>query len=464
MTMERTKWMDEEKINQLLLHTKAPSREKIEKIIEKSKKCKGLSLEETAYLINVEDPALRKEIISAAREVKQKVYGKRVVLFSPLYTSSECVNNCLYCGFRANNTALCRKTLSDDEILEEAKAIVRQGHKRILLICGEHPKRANADHLINAMKKIYAHPEIDCRRINVEAAPMSVEEYRKLKEAGIGTYVIFQETYHRETYAKMHPSGMKKDYDYRLTAIHRAFEGGIDDVGVGALLGLYDYRFEVLALLEHCTAFETQYGVGPHTISVPRLQPADGWALDRIPHEVNDDDFKKIVAIFRLSVPYTGIILSTRENEALRDELMDIGITQMSAGSKTTAGGYSHETEENENEGQFQLSDNRSMLQVIESICEKGYIPSFCTACYRRNRTGCEFMKFAKESEIHQFCLPNAILTFKEILLDYGTEQLKAKGSILIEHSLEDMTDVKMREDVKQKLAEIEEGKRDIFY
>lgn len=452
-------FIKEELIFQLLDEAKKPEAGEVREIIRKARECKGLELFEVAKLLHVQDTGLLEELYDAARFIKNKVYGKRVVLFAPLYTSNKCTNNCLYCGFRRDNRELHRKTLTIEEIVSEAKAMEAQGHKRILLICGEDPKRTGVKHLTAAMEAVYK--ACDIRRINVEAAPMKTEEYRELKNAGIGTYVIFQETYNREVYKKMHPSGLKANYDWRITAIDRAFEGGIDDVGVGALLGLFDYRFEVLGLLMHVRSFESRYGVGPHTISVPRLRPALGWGLQEIPYRVNDNDFKKIVAIYRLAVPYTGIILSTRERAEFRDELLDIGVSQISAGSKTSPGGYK---EEEEKADQFEVSDHRSLPRMLETICEKGYIPSFCTACYRRCRTGEAFMEYAKSAEIHEFCQPNAILTFKENLLDFGTEKLKEKGNEIIRKALDEIEDEKMRTLTEERLMDIEAGKRDIYF
>ncbi|MFZ5985904.1 MAG: [FeFe] hydrogenase H-cluster radical SAM maturase HydG [Bacillota bacterium] len=452
-------FINEGQILSLLESAKNTQKPNIREIILKAKECKGLALEEVAKLLYVEDEELLEELFDAAKYVKNKIYGKRVVLFAPLYTSNECTNNCLYCGFRRDNKELHRRTLGIDEIVNEAKAMEQQGHKRILLICGEDPKKTSVRHLTSAMDAIYK--AADIRRINVEAAPMKVEEYKELKEAGIGTYVIFQETYNREVYKKMHPIGLKADYDWRITAIDRAFEAGIDDVGVGALLGLYDYRFEVLGLLMHCMHFEEKYGVGPHTISVPRLRPALGWGLDEIPYSVNDMDFKKIIAIYRLAVPYTGIILSTRERAEFRDELLSIGVSQISAGSKTNPGGYK---EDDDKADQFEVSDHRSLPKMLETICDKGYIPSFCTACYRRCRTGENFMEYAKGGEIHEFCQPNAILTFKENLIDYGNETLREKGQDIIARALEEIEDEKIKQSTIEKLKEIEEGKRDIYF
>lgn len=452
-------FIKEDEIFSMLEKSKHVNKEEVRRIIKKARECKGLELEEVSILLNCNETDVLEELFDAAKFIKNKVYGKRVVLFAPLYTSNECTNNCLYCGFRRDNKELHRKTLAIDEIVNEAKAMEAQGHKRILLICGEDPKKTNVAHLVKAMEEIYK--AVDIRRINVEAAPMKIEEYKQLKDAGIGTYVIFQETYNREVYKKMHPVGLKADFDWRITAIDRAFEAGIDDVGVGALLGLYDYRFEVLGLLMHVKYFENKYGVGPHTISVPRLRPAFGWGLDEIPYEVNDEDFKKIVAIYRLAVPYTGIILSTRESADMRDELLSLGVSQISAGSKTSPGGYKDEEEKAD---QFEVSDHRSLPKMLEAICDKGYIPSFCTACYRRCRTGEAFMEFAKGGEIHEFCQPNAILTFKENLIDFGTAELKIKGDKIIENALTEIEDNEMRKLTKERLKEIEAGKRDLYF
>jgi 2-iminoacetate synthase len=452
-------YINEGLINTFLEQAQKASVQEVKEIISKAMECKGLELNETAKLLAIEDEDLLNELFNAARYVKNKVYGKRVVLFAPLYTSNECSNNCLYCGFRRDNKKLHRKTLTLEEIVAEAKALEAQGHKRILLICGEYPGKTGTGHLVEAMEAVYKAGDI--RRINVEAAPMKTEEYRRLKDAGIGTYVIFQETYSREVYKKMHPVGLKADYDWRLTAIDRAFEAGIDDVGIGALFGLNDYRFEVLGALMHIESFEKRYGIGPHTISVPRLRPALGWGLEQVPYLVNDRDFKKIVAIYRLAVPYTGIILSTRESAAFRDELLSLGVSQISAGSKTSPGGY---CEEEDKADQFEVNDHRSLPDVLEAICDKGYIPSFCTACYRRCRTGEAFMEYAKAGEIHEFCQPNAILTFKENLLDYGTQTLKNKGNEIINNALMEIHDSKIRLLTEEKLRQIEEGKRDIYF
>lgn len=455
----RQQIIDEVKINQLIERGQGVDRQTIQNIIDRAKDCQGLTLDEASILLQIEDDELLEDLFEAARSVKNQIYGKRIVVFAPLYTSNECTNNCLYCGFRVANKKLHRKTLTPQEAVAEAKAIEGQGHKRILLVCGEDPKKTTIHHITEALKAIYQ--ETDIRRINVNAAPLSVEEFKLLKEAGIGTYQIFQETYHRETYEKMHPTGSKSDYNNRLLAIDRAFKAGIDDIGIGALLGLYDYRFDVLATLMHAQLMDETYHIGPHTISVPRLRPALDSALAEAPYAVTDQEFKKIVAVYRLTLPYTGIILSTRESATLRDELLGLGVSQVSAGSKTNPGGYG----DNDHEAsQFETSDERSLNEVLKVICNQGHLPSFCTACYRANRTGEAFMELAKDAHIHEFCQSNALLTLKEYLLDYADEATVKEGSQLIERSLEEIEDSHLRELTEDRLKEIEKGKRDLYF
>lgn len=454
-----TSFINESRIMELLNKSKCTDRNAVLQIIDKAKDCMGLTLEEAAILLQVEDPDIMEKLYQTAKMIKEEIYGNRIVIFAPLYTSNECTNNCLYCGFRSANRSLHRRTLNTCEIIKEAKAIEHQGHKRILLVCGEDPSKTHIDHITEAISNIYQHADI--RRINVNAAPMSVEDFKKLKASGIGTFQIFQETYHRETYKKMHPSGSKSDYDYRLTAIERAFEAGIDDFGIGVLLGLYDYKFDVLATLMHSQYMDEKYNVGPHTISVPRLRPALDSALKEVPCPVSDQDFKKIVAVYRLAVPYTGIILSTRESASLRDELLSLGVSQISAGSKTNPGGY----EEEDNEAtQFETSDERSLDEMLQVVCEQGHLPSFCTACYRANRTGEAFMELAKEAHIHEFCQPNAILTFKENLVHYASKQTKEKGEKMILMELEKISDSKIKNETTERLKRIEQGERDLYY
>ena len=452
-------YIQEAKINELLNQPAPLDNLKFQEILAKAKQCKGLTLEDAAILLHAEADHQMQELFSTARFIKDKVYGKRVVLFAPLYTSNACTNNCLYCAFRLENKALNRKTLNTDEIVVQAKEIEKQGHKRILLVCGEDQSQTHIKHIVNAVEKIYA--SCDIRRINVNAAPMTVDDYKELKRSGIGTYQLFQETYHRDTYKIMHPTGIKKDYDLRLSAMDKAIEAGIDDLGIGALLGLYDYKYEVLAMLQHSEYLLNKYSIGPHTISVPRLRPAFGSVLKETPYPISDMDFKKLVAVLRLAVPYTGIILSTRESETLRDELLSLGVSQISAGSKTDPGGYSQEAE---NAQQFSNSDHRSMSEMIKVICDSGYIPSFCTACYRRCRTGKDFMDLARKGDIHIFCQPNAILTFKENLLDYGTPENIALGEAVIQKALDEIKHDKLKEATIEKLNLINQGQRDLYF
>lgn len=457
--MDTQKIINEGYISGLLEKAKGASKDDILKIIEKSKDCFGLTFEEASVLLQVEDDELLNEMFNAAKYIKEKIYGNRIVIFAPLYTSNECTNNCLYCGFRAANKELHRRTLSAMEVVNESKAIEDQGHKRILLVCGEDPKKTDIDHIVDSVKAIYDNTDI--RRINVNAAPLPVEDFKKLKKVGIGTYQIFQETYHRETYKIMHPTGSKADYDWRLTALERAFEAGIDDLGIGVLLGLYDYKFDVLATLIHSDYLDNKYNVGPHTISIPRLRPAHNSALKEVPCQVSDKDLKKIVAVYRLAVPYTGIILSTREGAGLRDELLELGVSQISAGSKTNPGGY----EEDDREAtQFETSDERSVDEMLQVVARQGHLPSFCTACYREKRTGEAFMELAKDAHIHEFCHPNAILTFKEYLLDYGSEETRKEGEALLEKELNKVVEKKIKEETIKRLERLEAGERDLYF
>ncbi|SHH16700.1 [FeFe] hydrogenase H-cluster radical SAM maturase HydG [Tepidibacter thalassicus] len=451
--------INEEKINKTLDEAKNLSREEILNIIEKSKDCFGLNIDESAALLQVEDDEILDKMFEAAKYVKEKIYGNRIVLFAPLYTSNECTNNCLYCGFRVANKELHRKTLCPNEVVEEAKVIENQGHKRILLVCGEDPRVTNINHIVESVEAIYKN--VDIRRINVNCAPLSVEDFKKLKKVGIGTYQIFQETYHRPTYKKMHVSGAKADYDYRLTAIERAFEAGIDDVGIGVLLGLYDYKFDVLATLIHSNYLDEKYSVGPHTISIPRLRPAIGSALKDTPYPLSDKDLKKVVAVYRLSVPYTGIILSTRESASLRDELIELGVSQMSAGSKTNPGGYE---EDDKSANQFVTSDERTLDEILRVVCKQGHLPSFCTACYRNKRTGEAFMELAKDAHIHEFCHPNAILTFKENLVNVASEETKIMGEKMLKVEIEKIDDEKIKQETIKRLKRIEEGEKDLYF
>ncbi|HVN96427.1 MAG TPA: [FeFe] hydrogenase H-cluster radical SAM maturase HydG [Syntrophorhabdaceae bacterium] len=463
----RADFIDDQKIEKILNDAKQASPDKAREVIEKARAAKGLTPFETAVLLNIEDKKTLNLLFHAAHEIKEKIYGKRLVVFAPLYISNFCVNNCYYCGYRTSNEIL-RRRLELDEIEKEVVALEAMGHKRIALEVGEDPKNCPIDYVLDAMRTIYAVKEKQgsIRRINVNIAATTVEDYRKLKQAGIGTYILFQETYHRATYEKMHPAGPKRDYDWHTLAMDRAMEAGIDDVGLGVLFGLYDYKFEVLSLLLHSLHLEERFGVGCHTISVPRIRPAAGVTLEAFPYLVHDDEFKKIVAVIRLAVPYTGMILSTREPAEYRDEAISLGISQISAGSCTGVGGYHKDIEGKQvaTPGQFQVEDTRSTDEMLHNICESGYIPSFCTACYRQGRTGDRFMPLAKSGEIQNICQPNAILTFKEFLLDYASEETKKVGEEVIRKHLGEIRNAKIREKTKQRLKKLEEGERDLYF
>lgn len=440
----------------------------VKRLLNKALECKGLTYKEGAVLINVKDENILNDIYKAAKTIKEKIYGKRIVLFAPLYISSYCVNNCRYCGYKCSNNNFGRDKLTMDEIAEEIKVLESLGHKRLALEAGEDDVNCSLDYVLESIKKIYSlkFDNGSIRRVNVNIAATTVENYKRLKEAQIGTYILFQETYHKETYEKMHPTGPKSDYNYHTTAMDRARMAGIDDVGIGVLYGLYDYKYDTIAMLMHGEHLEKATGVGPHTISVPRLREADGMTLKEYPYLVKDEDFKKIVAILRLSVPYTGIILSTREETDFREEVIALGVSQVSAGSRTGVGEYSKENNRRHKreKPQFEVGDNRSPLEIIKSLCKSGYIPSYCTACYREGRTGERFMKLAKTGEIQNVCHPNALLTFKEFLLDYGDKEAKELGDKLIKSSLEDIPNEKVKKSAKEKLERIELGERDLRF
>ena len=439
---------------------------RVREVLAKARELKGLDKNDVAVLTTVSDPELMIELFAAARDVKEEIYGHRLVLFAPLYVSNLCSNECAYCAFRARNTRLRRRILTQDEIRQEVEILVSQGHKRVLLVAGESYPTEGFDYILKSIETVYG-TRLDSgeiRRINVNIAPLSLDEFSRLKNADIGTYQLFQETYHRETYAKMHTSGPKADFDWRVSAMDRAMTTGIDDVGIGVLFGLADWRFEILALLQHAEHLEQRFGAGPHTISVPRLEPAEGSPIAaQPPHPVSDMDFKKIVAILRLAVPYTGIIMSTRETANLRRETFALGVSQISAGSRSNPGGYL-ETEKNDDVAgsQFQLGDHRPLDEVIRDVAALGYIPSFCTACYRLGRTGGDFMDMAKPGKIKEHCDPNALSTFMEYLIDYGSAATRAAGEKLIHDTLASMES--QPEKISQRLLRrVREGKRDCF-
>ncbi|MDR2978996.1 MAG: [FeFe] hydrogenase H-cluster radical SAM maturase HydG [Bacteroidales bacterium] len=448
-----------------MIEGEAPTKPELKAILSKALALNGLSLEEVAALLRITDHDDIKSIMEVAKIVKEEIYGKRLVLFAPVYTGNVCVNNCVYCAFRRDNKKIVRKVLDMKELEEETRILLRDGHKRVLLICGESP-RNNIDYICQAIRTVYGVKEDkhQVKRINVELAPMSVEDFRKLKEEHIGTYVCFQETYDPVLYKEYHPgSSPKSDFENRLLVMDRAMEGGIDDVGLGVLFGLADYRYEILALMEHANHLERAFGCGPHTVSFPRIEPAEGAPLpDHIPHQVSDEDFKKIIAIIRIALPYTGIILSTREDDAMRTELFNYGISQISAGSRTNPGAYSDEAEKSGS--QFSLGDHRSLEEVISSMIDSGYIPSFCTGCYRKGRVGHDFMDLAKPGLIKQFCLPNAMFSFKEYLYDFASEETRQKGLSLIQNMMTDIPNSKHKTKVEKELETIDGGERDVFF
>ena len=447
-----------------LLRTSVRDDAKIREVLAKARELKGLNLADVAVLCQIASEDLIEELYATARWVKEQIYGKRMVLFAPLYISNVCANDCSYCAFRSTNKALPRTALDCEGIQCETLELVRQGHKRLLLVAGEGyaPSRGGFNYVLDAIRAVYDVTEAQghIRRLNVNLAPLAVEEFRLLKEASIGTYQLFQETYHRETYAQVHLSGKKRDFEWRATALDRAMEAGIDDVGMGVLFGLHDWRFEMLSLMQHIQHLEDTFGVGCHTISVPRMEPAHGSALSiNPPAPVNDEDFKKIIAMLRLAVPYTGLILSTRESAAIRRECYVLGVSQISAGSRTNPGGY---TGQDSADGQFQLGDHRSLEEVIEELAEMGFIPSFCTACYRLGRTGQDFMDLAKPGLIKLKCDPNAVTTFQEYLIDYAKDDTRCAGEAAIACELDKMG-TKARRSAEKMLMHIRAGKRDVF-
>lgn len=456
-------FIDREKLYGLI-EGAAPTETELKQILNKALELKGLGLEDVAALLRVKDHDQIYEIMETAKKVKQDIYGKRLVLFAPVYTGNKCVNNCVYCSFRRDNHLIKRKILNMDEIATEVKTLLRDGHKRILLICGETPAN-DINYICEAIRTTYAVRENGqyVRRINVELAPMSVEDFRRLKAEKIGTYVCFQETYDPILYKEYHPAGSPKaDYENRLLVMDRAMEGGIDDVGLGVLFGLADYRFEILALMEHAHHLEEAFGCGPHTISFPRIEPAEGAPLpDNIPHKVSDDDFKKIIAIIRIALPYTGIILSTRENDDMRTELFNYGISQISAGSRTNPGAYA--SEEEHTGSQFQLGDHRTLDEVVSGMIDSGYIPSFCTGCYRKGRVGHDFMDLAKPGLIKEFCMPNALFTFREYLNDFASPETKEKGYKLMKELIAGVEKPALKKTIETNVAKIDEGERDIY-
>ena len=448
------------------IHTTISTQEKVREIIAKSLSKKRLNLEEVAVLINADDPELIEEIKEGAKTLKKTIYGNRIVLFAPLYVGSKCANNCTYCGFRASNKEVVRKTLNDQELISEVEALEENGQKRLILVYGEHA-HYSPEYIAHTVKVAYSvrKGNGEIRRININAAPMEIEGFKTIKEAGIGTFQVFQETYNREAYKTYHLSGKKADFDYRLTSLDRAQEAGLDDVGIGALFGLYDWRFEILGLIRHTNHLEACYNVGPHTISFPRIKDASSLNFgDK--YFVSDEDFTKLIAILRLAVPYTGMILTAREPEKLRNEIIQYGVSQIDGGTKLELGSYSKtkKEEQNLNNEQFKINDDRSLNDIIDELLDQEMIPSFCTSCYRRGRTGEHFMEFSVPGFIKRFCTPNAILTMAEYIEDYAPEQTAIKGWKAIEKNIETLEDDKIKKSVLEKIEKIKAGERDLYY
>lgn len=438
----------------------------IRELIEKARTCKGLNHREAAVLLECEDADLLEEIYALAREIKQKFYGNRIVMFAPLYLSNYCVNSCTYCPYHVKNKTIARKKLSQDEIRQEVISLQDMGHKRLALEAGEDPLHNPIEYILESIKTIYGikHKNGAIRRVNVNIAATSVENYKRLHDAGIGTYILFQETYHKENYERLHPRGPKSNYAYHTEAMDRAMQGGIDDVGIGVLFGLNTYRYDFVGLLMHAEHLEATYGVGPHTISVPRICPADDIDTATFENAISDEVFQKIVAVTRISVPYTGMIISTRESQRSREKVLELGVSQLSGGSRTTVGGYTHPELPEENSAQFDISDNRTLDEIVAWLLRLGYVPSFCTACYREGRTGDRFMSLVKTGQIANCCAPNALMTLKEYLEDYASPETRALASEMIEKEIEKTPNPAIRRRALENLKRIAEGKRDFRF
>ncbi|MGL4993929.1 MAG: [FeFe] hydrogenase H-cluster radical SAM maturase HydG [Bacteroidales bacterium] len=463
MESERITAIDHALIEELLVKKPRVSNEELTQVIARAKGGKGLSMEDVATLIGAESEEQREMIFQAAGRIKKQIYGDRIVVFAPLYISDFCVNNCTYCGYRRDNK-FKRRRLTMSEIQQEVVLLEKMGHKRLALEVGHDPVNCDLNYIIESIKTIYnTHSEMGAiRRINVNMAAASVEEYSRLKDAGIGTYILFQESYHKPTYESVHPKSLKSDYHYHLDAFDRAMMGGIDDVGAGVLFGLADWRFELLALLEHNRQLEARHGVGFHTISVPRIKRASGVQMEEFEHLVDDDTFMRIVAILRVALPYTGIILSTRESAELRRKMIHYGVSQISAGSCTGVGGYNEESKGGDT-SQFKTEDDRKPNEVLKELLREGFIPSYCTACYRSGRTGDRFMRLARSGKIQEVCQPNALMTLAEYAMDYGDEELREVAFGAIEREIEKIENSKIKEYTIGAIEKIEEGERDLF-
>ena len=442
------------------------NKELIASLIEKARLCKGLSHREAAVLLECDIDELNQEMFKLAKEIKQKIYGNRIVMFAPLYLSNYCVNGCVYCPYHAKNKHICRKKLTQEQVREETIALQDMGHKRLALEAGEDPVNNPIEYILECIDTIYSikHKNGAIRRVNVNIAATTVENYKRFKDAGIGTYLLFHEMYHKENYEQLHPTGPKHNYAYHTEAMDRAMQGGIDDVGLGVLYGLNLYRYDFVGLLMHAEHLEAVFGVGPHTISVPRICPADDIDVDDFSNAISDDIFKKIVAVIRIAVPYTGMIVSTRESEASRKAALELGVSQISGASSTSVGGYAEKEPEEENTAQFDRSDTRTLDEVVNWLLELGYIPSFCTACYREGRTGDRFMSLAKTGAIANCFQPNALMTLKEYLVDYASDETRKNGERVIAEELEKIPAEKVRNIAREYISEIEGGKRDFRF
>lgn len=463
-----TEFIDDKEILDTIAYAKQnkSNRELIEQLINRAKDCKGLTHREAAVLLECDQADLNEQMFHLAKQIKQKLYGNRIVMFAPLYLSNYCVNGCTYCPYHYKNKTICRKKLTQEEIRREVIALQDMGHKRLALEAGEDPVNNPLEYILESIETIYSiqHKNGAIRRVNVNIAATTVENYKKLKDAGIGTYILFQETYHKENYEKLHPTGPKHNYAYHTEAMDRAMEAGIDDVGIGVLFGLNMYRYDFVGLLMHAEHLEAAMGVGPHTISVPRIRPADDIDAEEFKDAISDEIFEKIVAVLRIAVPYTGMIISTRESQKTRERVLNLGVSQLSGGSRTSVGGYAEEEPEEENSAQFDLNDTRTLDQIVNWLLDGGFIPSFCTACYREGRTGDRFMQLVKSGQIANCCQPNALMTLKEYLEDYASDDTRRKGERAILEELKHIGSDKVRQITINRLELMKEGKRDFRF
>ena len=463
-----TEFIDDKEILDTIAYAKQnkSNRELIEQLINRAKDCKGLTHREAAVLLECDQADLNQQMFHLAKQIKQKLYGNRIVMFAPLYLSNYCVNGCTYCPYHYKNKTICRKKLTQEEIRREVIALQDMGHKRLALEAGEDPVNNPLEYILESIETIYSiqHKNGAIRRVNVNIAATTVENYKKLKDAGIGTYILFQETYHKENYEKLHPTGPKHNYAYHTEAMDRAMEAGIDDVGIGVLFGLNMYRYDFVGLLMHAEHLEAAMGVGPHTISVPRIRPADDIDAQEFKDAISEEIFEKIVAVLRIAVPYTGMIISTRESQKTRERVLNLGVSQLSGGSRTSVGGYAEEEPEEENSAQFDLNDTRTLDQIVNWLLDGGFIPSFCTACYREGRTGDRFMQLVKSGQIANCCQPNALMTLKEYLEDYASDDTRRKGERAILEELKHIGSDKVRQITINRLELMKEGKRDFRF